>query len=208
LLQPLSAIRPLLLGSASPRRRELLAAAGIPIVVATPGVDESFRAGEAPEAYLTRVTEEKLAGAFRAAAASGLGITACALVADTIVELDGALVDKPNTTSDARRALELLSGRTHEVATRFAIGVRENDESDPTIVHAETVRTRVTMRALSDREIGAYVMTREGFDKAGGYGIQGGAAGFVTRIEGSYTNVVGLPLAEVIVALQKLGLWA
>jgi septum formation protein len=117
------------------------------------------------------------------------------LVADTLVLVDGAVVGKPTDDGDARAILRALSGRAHEVWTRFALDRGE----------AETVRTRVIFRALSDDAIARYVATGEGRDKAGSYAIQGLGAFAVSRIEGSYTNVVGLPACEVIDALLRAG---
>jgi septum formation protein len=211
--RPLTPETPLLLGSASPRRRELLASAGVPLMVLAPKVDEALRAGEAPAIYLERIAAAKLdaaasahASAVRAGASRAAGAI---LVADTMVTKGGVVLDKPDGPEAARAALEALSGQTHEVATRFLVGDPEGAANGPArVLHGETVRTEVTFRALAAREIDAYVSGREGLDKAGGYGIQGGAAGFVSRIEGSYTSVVGLPLAEVLVALRRLGLWS
>lgn len=198
----LSTDAPLLLGSASPRRRELLASAGVPLVVVAPTVDERVVPGEAPLAYLERVTAAKLAAARALAGARALPRPRAVLVADTTVVLADAILDKPATPEAARALLLALSGATHDVRTRFVLGAAD----DEAVLAAETVTTRVTFRSLGEDEIDAYVASGEPFDKAGGYGIQGGAAGFVLRIEGSYTSVVGLPLAEVIRALRVTGL--
>lgn len=182
-----------------------MAAAGIPLVTVAPAVDETLLPGESSADYLARVVSDKLAAAIRLAGEASVSYGAV-LVADTVVDLEGRLIDKPADEDAARRAIAVLAGRTHVVSTRFAIGVGPAlPARDP--VHVETVETLVTMRSLSSREVDAYVASREGFDKAGGYGIQGRAAGFVTRIEGSYTSVVGLPLAEVLQALARASLW-
>jgi septum formation protein len=181
---------PLLLGSASPRRREILETLGVPLVVRALEVDERVVAGESAASYLERVVADKLAAAVRSPVARG-GV----LVADTLVLVDGAVVGKPTDDGDARAILRALSGRAHEVWTRFALDRGE----------AETVRTRVIFRALSDDAIARYVATGEGRDKAGSYAIQGLGAFAVSRIEGSYTNVVGLPACEVIDALLRAG---
>jgi septum formation protein len=195
----LTAETPLVLGSASPRRRELLALAGVPIVVRTAAVDESPRPAESPSAYLERIALAKLA----AICASELPATPGVLVADTIVVAPGgAILGKPADPEEARAMLEALSGATHEVRTRFLLGAPRAGSAP---VHAQTVTTRVTFRALSYGEMAAYVAGGEGEDKAGAYAVQGGAAAFVERIDGSYTNVVGLPLSEVIVALRGRG---
>lgn len=187
---------PLLLGSGSPRRREILAALGIPLRIAKADVDESVRAGEAPEPYLERVVADKLAVVLQLPEARG---AAAVLVADTSVIVDGAPIGKPADEAEARSMLRMLSGRAHEVWTRFAIG------RDALALGAETVRTRVWFRALDDGEIAAYAATGEGLDKAGAYAIQGIGAFAVERIEGSYSNVVGLPACEVILALRRAG---
>lgn len=185
----IDAEHPLVLASASPRRRALLERVGVPLVVRPVDVDEAVRPGEGAYAYLERVVADKAAAA-RRAAPGGL-----MLVADTSVIVDGEVLGKPGDDDEARAMVGRLQGREHEVATRFALGD----------AHAETVRTRVWFRPLADPQIRRYVATGEGRDKAGAYGIQGVGAMLVSRIEGSYTNVVGLPLAEVIVALEGLG---
>ena len=216
-LAPLSEVQPLLLASASPRRREILTQLGIPILVTAVDVDESVADGETPDAYLERVTMDKLTAATKifSAAPFGRGDTlqganiatasAAVLVADTsVIELpSGAILGKPTSDDDAQEMIARLSGRTHEVWTRFAIGA---PESPARILHEETVRTRVTFRALTPSQVRAYVASGEGKDKAGAYAVQGRGAGIVSRIEGSYTNVVGLPACEVMVALERLGL--
>jgi septum formation protein len=192
--------RPLLLASASPRRREILTTLGVPIRVAPVEVDESVLADESPETYLVRITEAKLAAAITAPAASSSGAV---LVADTSVIAEGKVLGKPIDDVDARAMIAALSGVTHEVWTRFAIGAPGQGGS---ALHAQTVRTRVTFRALDDDEIDRYAASHEGRDKAGGYAVQGLGAFMVSRIDGSYSNVVGLPACEVILALRDLGL--
>ena len=191
----------IVLGSASPRRRELLEAQGFRLHVRPADVDETVRAGEAPEAYLDRIVADKL----RAARAQiGHGTRADALiVADTTVTIDGRILGKPGDREESKSMIEALAGRAHDVMTRFAI-LDLGSSRD----HAETVTTRVIFRELTSAEIDAYVATGEGDDKAGAYAVQGKGAALVTRIDGSYTNVVGLPIAEVVVALAKLGLGA
>lgn len=196
----LSAKNVLVLGSASPRRTELLTQAGIPHEVVVPSVDERVHAGEAAAAYLLRVVRSKVL-AVRAALPPRLDGRAVALLcADTSVLVDGEILGKPETEVEGRAMLVRLRGRAHEVRTAFALG-------DPrgTLLHEETVSTRVVFRELADREIDAYVAHGEGRDKAGGYAMQGAAGCFVARIEGSPTNVIGLPTCEVVVALQRLG---
>ncbi len=187
----------LLLASASPRRRDILSTLGLSFDVCPVDADESELPGEAPRAYLDRVVAAKLALALPIAVTRGLD---AALVADTTVVLDDAMLAKPVDAADNARMVRRLAGRSHEVMTRFAIGRPAGH------VHAETVTTRVEVKALDDAELDAYVRHGEGRDKAGGYAIQGLGMFAVTRIDGSYTNVVGLPAAEVVAALRALAL--
>lgn len=200
MLTPLSPSAPLVLGSGSPRRREILAGAGIPFVVVVGDADEEVREGEPVRDYLPRVVLAKL-GAVRARAGERPG--AAILVADTSVVLEGGILGKPQSEAEALDMIERLSGRTHEVLTRFAIG--EAAGNAPPLV-AQTVATRVTFRPITPAESRAYVASGEGRDKAGGYAVQGGAGPFVERIDGSYSCVVGLPKEEVLEALRSLGL--
>jgi septum formation protein len=201
---------PLVLGSGSPRRRELLGIQGIPFVIRVPNVDEDVRPGETPADYLSRMATDKLAAVRALVRAEGDALAGAAgiLVADTSV-LDGdAILGKPGDPREAEAMLERLSGRTHEVWTSFAIGTclapGEPDDVPPLTLH--TSKTRVTFRALDADERRAYAATGEGSDKAGGYAVQGRAAAFVTRIDGSYANVVGLPIADVVAALRSHGM--
>ncbi|MBM4357583.1 MAG: septum formation inhibitor Maf [Deltaproteobacteria bacterium] len=187
----LSTRRALVLASASPRRRELLERVGVAIEVVATSVDESVQEGEAADQYLDRVVLAK----FESARAR-VGVDRVVLVADTSVLRDATILGKPENHAHALEMLATLSGRRHVVATRFGLGRGD-------VFEAATVETVVEFRSLSRHEMTTYVATGEGKDKAGGYGIQGRAAAFVRRIEGSYTNVVGLPLAEVIEALER-----
>jgi septum formation protein len=192
---------PLLLGSASPRRQRLLATVGIPLLVAPVRVDESAAAGESPWAYLERIAAAKLA----AVVARPRGPEGALLVADTDVICDGVVLGKPADEHDARAMLRQLSGRAHEVATRFAVA----DASAPEArLVCETVTTTVHFRRLSEEHVRRYAATGEGRDKAGAYAIQGIGSFAVERIVGSYSNVVGLPVCEVVAALERLGLLA
>jgi septum formation protein len=204
---------PIVLGSASPRRRELLALARVPFVVRAAGADESSLGSEPANAYLERVALAKLDAVRERLALDvrldvrldppGPGRGGAILVADTIVLApDGAVLGKPADDEEGRAMLERLAGATHTVRTRFLLA---ECNPDARIAHAQTVTTGVTFRPLARGEAIRYVASGEGRDKAGGYGVQGGAAAFVTRIEGSYTNVVGLPLCEVVMALRELG---
>jgi len=202
--------KPLVLGSASPRRKALLETLGIPLVVLAVDADERRRASEDPDAYLDRVTRDKLA---RVAANERAAGQSALLVADTIVLVDQDILGKPADTNEATAMLTRLSGRAHEVKTRFLIGASpavpiKNDKKDDGAkfcLHAETVSTKVYFRPLEGEEIRRYVATGEGGDKAGAYAVQGIGSFAVERIEGSYANVVGLPVCEVVVALRRLG---
>jgi septum formation protein len=191
---------PLVLGSASPRRREILTGLGIPLRLLPAHVAEELRAGESPLGYIERIVAEKLAGvAELVQSAECAGI----LVADTIVVVDGAVLGKPDDVADAARLLGLIAGRSHTVYTRYAVA--RAPELGAAAV-ARTVESRVTMRAASADELARYAATGEGLDKAGAYAVQGIGAFLVERIEGSYSNVVGLPACEVIVDLLRIGL--
>lgn len=183
-----------MLASASPRRAELLARVGL-VFESRPGAcDETPLPCEPPVAMARRLAQLK--------AESVATPDALVLGADTVVWPDGAAgggaLGKPADAAEARTMLRALSGRVHNVTTAFAL-----TGAIPCEVH--DVTTRVWMRDVGDDELDAYLAGDEWCDKAGGYGIQGVAAGFVTRIEGSYTAVVGLPLCEVIVRLRALG---
>jgi septum formation protein len=215
-LAQLSEAEPLLLASRSPRRREILAQLGIPTLVTAVDVDESPLPSEPPDLYLDRITRAKLdaavhvfakdPGRARGDTLQGINVSAASaavLVADTSV-IDGpAILGKPASDDEALDMIRRLSGKSHEVWTRFIVGA---PASPANVLHAETVRSRVTFRELTPERIAQYVASGEGQDKAGGYAIQGRGAGVVSRIEGSYTNIVGLPACEVLVALEQLGL--
>jgi septum formation protein len=208
---------PLGLGSASPRRKALLETLGIPLVVMTAEVDERRRGGEAPAFYLERVTRDKLEAV---AAHDAARATSVLLVADTIVLLGDDILGKPTNDEDAVAMLTRLSGQAHEVRTRFLLGKAVEKRSDAaaaasgsrsdraSLVYAETVSTVVHFRPLENDEIRRYVATGEGRDKAGAYAVQGIGSFAVRRIEGSYSNVVGLPVCEVVLALRRFGFLA
>jgi len=187
----------LILASASPRRRELLAQAGFAFEVRAADIPEEPRAGEDPIAYVVRLAREKAEAVYRDVGTEGLGTTELAVTgplivlgADTTVTLDGHILGKPEDAADAARMLRMLSGRTHRVITGVALVGAGRTE-----MAAEM--TAVKFLTLSDEEIAAYVATGEPMDKAGAYAIQGLAAKWIPRIEGDYFNVVGLPLALV-----------
>jgi len=175
----------LVLASASPRRRELLALLGRPFEVVAVDVDEAPRHGEAPEALVERLARTKAA-----AAAQQVGPRAVVVAADTVVVVDDRVVGKPADADGARAGVAALAGRSHRVIT--GVAVRRDDVEECAV---ET--TVVWFRSMTAGEIAAYVATGEGRDKAGAYGIQGIGGRFVERIEGSYHNVVGLPLTSV-----------
>ena len=181
----------LVLASRSPRRKELLAATGLAFTIAAPDVDERVRRGEAPRAYVLRLAREK-------ARAVQVDATTAVLAADTTVVAGGKILGKPRDRADAARMLRLLAGTVHEVFTGVA-ACRGNT------LRARAVRTRVWMRALSPREIAWYLDTPEPYDKAGAYAIQGTAGAFITRISGSASNVIGLPLPVALALLDAVG---
>ncbi len=182
---------PLVLASNSPRRRELLSQLVDSFQVHASAIEEQRQADEPLAQYVERLAREK-------AQAVAPNYPNCwVLGADTIVVCDGQLFEKPEDEADARRMLQALSAKSHTVYTAIAL-VKGGD------VHLQNVATQVTFRALSDAEITAYWQSGEPTDKAGGYGIQGIAARFVERIDGSYSAVVGLPLCETYQMLQHV----
>jgi septum formation protein len=184
----------IVLASASPRRSELLESAGISFSVVPADIPEEPLPGESPTSHVLRLAEEKTL------AVAGSAEGDIFIGADTVVVCDGDIMGKPVDPADARRMLAALSGTVHEVITGFAVYVREENR-----LVTDAVSTRVIFKPLTAGEIDAYIATGCPFDKAGAYAIQGGAAYMVRGIEGSYTNVVGLPLCEVVEALRSLG---
>jgi nucleoside triphosphate pyrophosphatase len=178
----------LLLASASPRRKELLAQAGFSFEVRPSLVPEEYRVGEDPIAFATRLAREKAQAVF--AVEMEKNSSQIILGADTIVLVEGEILGKPSDAVDAARMLRLLSGRTHHVITGVCLVSEVATESASEV-------TGVTFTTLSDAEIEAYIASGEPMDKAGAYGIQGRAAKWIPRIQGCYFNVVGLPLALV-----------
>jgi septum formation protein len=190
---------PLLLGSASPRRKDILQGLGLPIRVAPADIPEHVLAGEPPLAYVARIVQEKL----EAVAARAVPRFAGVLVADTVVVIDGDVLGKPLDIADAERLLGRIAGKTHTVYTRYALSVADA----PGVIRvARTVATEVTLRAASAEELARYAASGEGLDKAGAYAAQGLGAFLIERIVGSYSNVVGLPACEVVLDLRALGL--
>ncbi len=181
----------LILASASPRRRELLERVGYALDVRPADIDETERPGEDPAAYVARVARAKLDVVPREPGA-------WALAADTTVTIDGAILGKAATAGEAADMLRRLSGRVHQVMTGFSIvgGDRRRDG---------VVCTEVELIALDEPALADYLASGEWRGKAGAYAIQGIAAALVREVRGSVTNVIGLPLAEVIAALRELG---
>ncbi len=179
------------LASGSPRRAELLRAAGFEFAIRVADVDESVLPNEAPRDYVARLSREKAL----AVAAEGEIV----LGADTTVVAGTEIIGKPENDEDAARMLRMLSGQWHDVLTGVSV-VRNNQ------VRSEVAVTRVKFAELSEDEIGWYVASGEPMDKAGAYGIQGYASRFVERIEGSYSNVVGLPVQMVYQMIADFGL--
>lgn len=193
----------LVLASQSPRRRALLAEAGFRFRAISPDVDETPRPDERPEAYAVRAARDKaraVAARLRAGRGGGGRVV---LGCDTVVILGGRILGKPASRADAARMLRALGGRTHTVCTGVAL-LAETASGRRRMTSFHVV-TRVRFRRLSADDIARYVACGEPMDKAGAYGIQERAAGMVMEIEGSYTNVVGLPLAELIGRLARLG---
>lgn len=178
-----------MLASGSPRRAALLNGAGIEVIIRRPDVDETPNGGELPTDYVARLSVAK-------ANAGPLDSDAVVVAADTTVDLDGRIVEKPVDADDARQMLSALSGRTHLVHTGVTVRSAAHSET-------QVVTTAVTFDDLSDERIERYVATGEPFDKAGGYAIQERAAGFVLSVDGSVTNVVGLPLAETLSMIRR-----
>jgi septum formation protein len=185
----------LILASASPRRAQILRDAGISFSVLSSAVDETPYAGETPHQMVQRLANAKA----ELVSARAVG-PAILLAADTVVVVDGQVLGKPRSIDDARRMLQLFSGRTHSVVTGVSlIRLPEMDRRQ----FVET--TLVTFAPLSRDEISRYLATEEPFDKAGAYAIQGYAGRYIPRIEGCYFNVVGLPLARLVSTLPELG---
>ena len=184
----------LYLASSSPRRKELLDQIGLAFEIVIPEIDESLGADESASAYVVRMAKEK--------AAVGAGMTensdnALFLGSDTVVVCDENVLGKPTDASQAESMLRMLAGKTHRVMTAVAV-----DGAQKAVGIAETF---VTFRALTHIEIQAYCHSKEPFGKAGGYAIQGRAAAFIERIEGSYSCVMGLPLYETAAMLVEAG---
>lgn len=183
---------PLTLASQSPRRAALLQRLGVSFVVIPANIDESMGDGEGPLQYVQRMARQK-------AAAVSDGCDGVVLGADTTVIIDGDILGKPADAAEASVALARLSGRTHRVVTAVCLAAHSG-------IELCCVETAVEFCELSPANINAYIASGEPWDKAGGYGIQGLGGALVTRIEGSYSNVVGLPLVETRTLLEAAGI--
>ncbi len=188
----MSSLPPVILASASPRRRELLALVGIPHTVRPADIDESWVPGETPTFHAERLARTK------ASVVAGGATDALVIAADTIVVIDGTILGKPADRDDARQMLLRLSDRTHTVVTAIACVL-----NGQAAVGVEQVA--VTFRPLTEREIREYIATGEPMDKAGSYGIQGYGATIVRRIDGDYFAVMGLSLVCLIELMRQLG---
>lgn len=177
----------LVLASASPRRRELLARAGLQFEVRPAHLDETPGEYETPTEYVRRLSLEK--------SAAVIGTNEIVIAADTTVEVDGRVLEKPVDDADAAAMLRMLSDRDHHVHT--AVSIRSDS-----VLQSFVVTTTVVFVELTSGMIEWYIATGEAQDKAGAYGIQGAAGGFVERVEGSVTNVIGLPMAETLAMLR------
>ena len=182
----------LILASQSPRRRELLGLTGLDFIVRVADIDETMDPGKAPFDEVARVSRMKAMAVSREKGD-------VVIAADTIVVCEGQILGKPRDEEDAFRILSLLSGRSHEVMTGMTVL-----KDDEIITHTEV--TKIHFRDLLPGEIRAYIATGEPMDKAGAYGIQGGAALFADQMEGDYYNVMGLPVCRLAMLLRGLGL--
>ena len=179
---------PLILASASPRRADLLTWAGVPIIIDPSSVDESRVPGESPVYHARRLARKK-------ALAKDHG-SRLVLGADTTVFIDEQIFDKPADRREALAHLQKLSGRTHQVVTAYCL------TQGGKVLQEDALISRVTFRKLGLAEMENYVADGEGLDKAGAYGLQGKGGFLIAAIEGSYTNVIGLPLQEVLAAIS------
>lgn len=185
----------IVLASTSPRRKYLLESVGIKFEIIAPSTDESILDKENPEDYALRLSREKALSVSK-----NLDENTLVIGADTIVVVDNKILGKPKDEEDAKNILNTISGRAHHVLTAFSITKPKDD-----LLHNHIVGSEVVVKTLEPWEIEGYIKTGEPMDKAGAYGIQGVGAFMVKEVRGSYTNVVGLPLVEVLEALKKLG---
>jgi len=190
---PISLSGQLILASASPRRRELLRSVGLKFKTIPAHVDEDYSEGESPQQHVRRLAQEK------AQLIARKYPRAWVLGADTIVVIDGLILGKPRNKPQAKEMLKKLSGREHKVFTGFTV-----TQVASKVSHSNVVQSTVKFKKISAVELDWYIACDEPYDKAGGYALQGKGAYFIKSIRGSYTNVIGLPLCEVLETLTKL----
>ncbi|MBS2024094.1 MAG: septum formation protein Maf [Deltaproteobacteria bacterium] len=188
----------LVLCSASPRRKKFLSDLGLAFEVVSPDVDEARLAGESPVALAERLARKKVAAGAEAMKGKVDG-PFVAIAADTVVAIGEVDLAKPVDHADAARMMRLLSGTLHEVISGVAVMAADGS------LRSQAVRTQVKFRALTEAEVWWHARSGDGDDKAGAYALQGLAASFIERLDGSFTNVIGLPLTEAIVLLQAAG---
>ncbi|MGA2781632.1 MAG: Maf family protein [Smithella sp.] len=188
---PLSAS--LILASASPRRQELLRTVGLKFKIIPAHVNEDYLAGESPRQHVKRLSSDKAMIIARKYS------EAWVIGADTIVVIDDLILGKPKNKTQAKKMLQKLSGREHKVFTGFSIAHAVSE-----VYQTNVVQSAVRFTTISPKEMDWYVASDEPYDKAGGYAVQGKGACFIQSIRGSYTNVIGLPLCEVLEELKKL----
>jgi septum formation protein len=186
----------LVLASSSPRREKLFRTLGLDFIIISPDVVEKHTNGESPDEYALRISLEKAL-----TVAATLEDKRIVIGADTIVLFDGDILGKPKDEEEAKSMLMRLSGRYHQVMTGLSI-VKSKSE----IMHTENVKSMVKFKSLNPQEIEEYVNTNEPLDKAGGYAAQGIGAFMIEEIQGSFTNIVGLPLSSLSNALKNLGI--
>jgi septum formation protein len=182
-----------ILASVSPRRQELLRSVGLKFKTIPAHVDEDYIEGESPKQHVRRLAQEK------AQLIAQKYPRAWVLGADTIVVIDGLILGKPKNKTQAKEMLKKLSGREHKVFTGFAV-----TQVASKVSHSDVVQSTVKFKKISAAELDWYIACDEPYDKAGGYALQGKGAYFIKSIRGSYTNVIGLPLCEVLETLKKL----
>lgn len=186
----LSSASPIVLGSGSPRRRDMLEQLGLPLIVDPPQVDESHPPGQDAASYVAEIALRKLNATLEKWRESARDFSAV-LCADTVVVLSGQVLQKPVDEAHAAAMLSQLAGRTHHVLTAYSLWTPARAATRSRLVSSE-----VTFRAIRPWEVAWYVRSKEGLDKAGGYAVQGLGMVFVEKIQGSYSNVVGLPMCE------------
>jgi len=184
---------PFILASASPRREELLCSVGLKFTILPASVNEDYIKGETPRQHVGRLSQDK------ARAVADKYPEAWVLGADTIVVIDDLILGKPKNKKQARQMLERLSGREHKVFTGFTL-----TRTASSIAKTKVVQSAVKFKPIDTDEMEWYISSSEPYDKAGGYAAQGRGAYFIQSIRGSYTNVIGLPLCEVLAELKKL----